>query len=164
MGTGRAPAKYDFSGQHQLWLQIGGSVGFSSSWALDIDEGVLADDFTGKKWVVGVQAASEAQASKAEKSEQAKSEAKRRRDRDDETVILGVVDRLDPHRQGVGAERVKAMNVIPKGRAIAALVRLEEEGVLVTCVVQVVIGSGATKPAKGIKRTGVERNRIDELV
>ena len=40
------------TGKHQLWLTTGGSAGFNGCYALDVDEGVMAEDFSGKKWEV----------------------------------------------------------------------------------------------------------------
>ncbi|UUO05751.1 AAA family ATPase [Blastopirellula sp. J2-11] len=41
------------SGQHHLWLTIGGNAGQSQRWGVDIDEGRL-DDPTGRKWKVAL--------------------------------------------------------------------------------------------------------------
>ncbi len=48
------------TGKHQLWLTTGGSAGFNGCYALDVDEGVLQEDFSGKKWEVTVQTQAEA--------------------------------------------------------------------------------------------------------
>jgi replicative DNA helicase len=48
------------TGKHQLWVTTGGSAGFNDCYALDVDEGVMAEDFSGKKWDVRVQTQAEA--------------------------------------------------------------------------------------------------------
>jgi hypothetical protein len=43
------------SGEHKLWLSVGGSAGQSGLWAVDVVEGVLGDDFQERSWQVTVQ-------------------------------------------------------------------------------------------------------------
>jgi AAA domain len=43
------------SGKHKLWLNIGGSAGHSGLWGVNVTEGELRDDFSGRRWNVEVQ-------------------------------------------------------------------------------------------------------------
>ena len=44
----------DDTGEHELWLRIGGSAGFSSLWGVNIVEGTVREDFSGRNWFVNV--------------------------------------------------------------------------------------------------------------
>jgi hypothetical protein len=48
------------SGHHDLWLTAGGSCGQGGTWGLVIEEGQLADDFTGRRWKTRVLSLDEA--------------------------------------------------------------------------------------------------------
>jgi replicative DNA helicase len=55
------------TGRHELHLTIGGSAGQSGSWDVDVEEGVLGDDFKGRKWDVVTRRAGQAPPAKADK-------------------------------------------------------------------------------------------------
>ena len=50
----RREAYDDGQGLQKLYMRLGGSAGFSSLWALDVDQGTLNTDFEGQKWNVEI--------------------------------------------------------------------------------------------------------------
>ncbi len=66
-------------GLHELWLNVGGSAGHHGTWAVDIDEGVVDEEFKGRFWKPTVRRASEAVALKEERTQVAKTEERRER-------------------------------------------------------------------------------------
>jgi len=47
------------SGQHELLMTVGGSAGHGDLWRVHVDEGVLVEDMTGRRWDVDVAPAEE---------------------------------------------------------------------------------------------------------
>ncbi len=60
------------SGRHRLWLNVGGSAGFSGLWGVDVEEGVVDDAFLGRSWGVKVVTAEEVRDAVADDRERAK--------------------------------------------------------------------------------------------
>ncbi|TWT31392.1 AAA family ATPase [Blastopirellula retiformator] len=61
------------SGQHKLWLSIGGYAGQGGEWGVDIDEGKLTDD-GGRRWNVTLREATEIEAAAKQAKEDVKFE------------------------------------------------------------------------------------------
>jgi replicative DNA helicase len=107
------------SGQHELFMSVGGSVGHGGLWELDIDEGKLAEDFTGRKWEVEVTGATLAKKDAAKEKEQQKTAQQQ----EDELKLAAVIDRQ--HADG-GATLTRIRNGcgLSRPRADGALERL----------------------------------------
>ena len=63
------------TGNHRLWMSVGGSAGHNGCWGLDIAEG-HPEDIGGRRWEITVSEAKQAKESAAERSEKAKEDQK----------------------------------------------------------------------------------------
>ncbi len=82
------------SGDHHLWLNVGGSAGHSGCYGVNVNEGQLQDDFTGRIWDTSVTSVTDARKESMRKKE--RENAKRQEEREEEykTRILDILKEL----------------------------------------------------------------------
>lgn len=143
------------TGLHKLWLNVGGSAGHSGTWAVDVAEGVVDDEFQGRTWEVTIHRASEArkeamiQAETAKldrKAEQERLKTERRdsRFRDDVELALEFLRKLG---QATPKKWRSALKWNPE-KLDPIIFTLESEGRIRTCDIIVKCGKGQ-RPTPG---------------
>jgi hypothetical protein len=111
---------FTHDGKHELVMVAGGSAGHGGSWNLTIDEGELAEDFSGRKWDVTVEASTKVKAerkaeSKREKEEQAQA---------DDLLVAEAIDGLWRNGTPATTRRIRDELSISNPRIDKALARL----------------------------------------
>ena len=146
---------YDASGTHKLHWRHGGRFGHSSELALDIETGVINDDFTGRKWNVKVVtpgqriAAEEEQKQaeavernrvKSENKEAAKEEETRKRMEKAMKLIL-----LQPDK-ALTKQHLRNLTGWNGDDASHVVTRLEQDGLVRGVEATCAVGNGAKRP------------------
>jgi hypothetical protein len=146
------------SGEHDLWLSIGGSDGQSGLWALAVSEGVIDKGFGGRRWQVAIRPPSEARDQATEQSKQAKAEQQiERKNFSDEIKARSTADdagiALGKLRQLGKATKTSWRDSIPMSgtRFGPAFEHLISSGLVVKATIEVPNGDKRTRPIDGFQ-------------
>jgi len=101
------------TGDHKLWLSVGGSAGHSALWAVDVAEGVRSE-FSERTWNVELSKPCEASKDAEQRKEATKAAAKKQRLDDDLKAVLKAVASLEKN-QGTKTS-IRTASGIPQGR------------------------------------------------
>jgi hypothetical protein len=137
----------------KLWMTAGGSCGQSGTWAIDVDEGALRDDFTGRRWNVTVTPRGNVIEEQRTAAARKKQDAELQKERDEEATFLRTLDLLDPCAKGVTQSAIRAQAKFSGDRASAIQKRLIEEGLIQEVPVMVANGKTSQRATPGIRRT-----------
>lgn len=147
----REPYRND--GEHDLWVRVGGSAGHGGLWSLHISEGLVQEDFAGRKWELAVHTPEEVRdAARVAKERQSAAE-RLERNQKDEDCVLSVIDaeaaRGFPGASvsWIGDKLREAGGGISDERIKAAIDRLLDRGVVVK------VAPFEKPSARGAKRT-----------
>lgn len=145
------------SGIHKLHWRHGGSFGHAGELSLDIDTGIIRDDFTGRKWSVVVHSTPERVANEQAAKDADKQAREERADaRKEEHVKKDMARVLDafadePNHQ-LTEGGIRRITGWASDRVKHTCYRLEKDGLIrqARCVVR--IGNGATREIDGYER------------
>jgi hypothetical protein len=141
------------TGLHKLWLNVGGSAGQSGLWSVDVDEGVIDEDFGGRRWAVSVCTGTQEREADQKQKQEEKEAKRQHQEREDETRLLAALDQLDTSGQGAPYQRVASLSGLSRFRMSSAFERLLAGGTVSRIPgLQVEVGNGAKRPAVGIVR------------
>lgn len=132
------------AGEHRLWLNIGGSAGHSSLWALDITEGRRKDP-GGRKWEVSIISAADAREQVAVEGDTEKQQRQSNSDKADDTRVLVALDNIDPERHGVSIRKVRDLARIGDPKMNRAVHRLTSNRVIEELRLDKQAGNGAVR-------------------
>jgi replicative DNA helicase len=140
------------SGQHRLWFSVGGSQGHSHLLGVNVDEGTLQRDFTGRKWDVTLVDPNTAREEAEESREARKDERQQKKVIKDGTRILNALDLIDPEREGVSKTKLCTATKFSGSRLNTALKALKDEGHIEIVAGTVPGGNGSQSKCDLIRR------------
>jgi hypothetical protein len=141
-------------GQHRLWVNVGGSSGQSALMAVNVNEGELQDDFSGRRWEVSITDANTAREEAEDNREALKAGKQEKKVRNDGTKILNALKTLDPDRKGVTKSRLRTATALNGERLNTALEALKEEEQIEVFKGMAEVGNGAKREADLVRRLG----------
>lgn len=127
--VGRREKYVEGTGEHALWLSVGGSMGHSSLHAIDVSEGVYTGPGS-RWWSVTIQNPTEARQDAEERIEEAKRQREQQRIEADAEKLLKAAARFP---DGETQKRLAELAGMSGTRARAPLAMLVDDGRLVPC-------------------------------
>lgn len=145
--------RYGDDGNHDLWLRCGGSQGHGGLWNLHVEEGVIGDDFSGRRWAVTVSTIDQVKKATTERKEQAKREAANEKAAADQKAVMECIDNEAAQgKPGATQRRVREWTNFgqPKCRDILEL--LAELGLVEETAATLTTGNGTKMNATVYRR------------
>jgi hypothetical protein len=144
---------YANDGEHDIWMRAGGSAGHGGLWAVHISEGIVDEDFSGRRWDVSVKTTGEAKEAVQKDREAERRELKVAERQQNERAVLQAIDAEQAAgKPGATANRIADLTTYSRARVGEVLARLERAGAVEPVEFDATVGKGATKAVKGWRR------------
>jgi hypothetical protein len=149
--------EYKHSGEHELWMNVGGSAGHGCLRAVDVSEGIIDDQFRGRKWEVSVYTLDETKQTNAEQRETQRIEKKAQERKKDDSAILQAIESLTNEGKVPTVTKIRDAAFLSSDRTNSALDRLLEDDIIKATTEYTTIGSGAAREVKAYRLKGWEQ-------
>lgn len=140
--------RYEGDGVHKLWLNIGGSAGHSFLGHLDVDEGTMAEDFSGRQWAPVITPYGESLRERKAERDKAKATEKNQ----DELDVMATLDKIVAGEEPATLKRLRDGSGLSRDRTDCALERLRLANLIEEHTVKVTGGNNAKQDAKAFRR------------
>jgi hypothetical protein len=142
------------AGVHKLHFHFGGSAGHAGEYALEIQTGVIDEDFAGRKWLVSISRPSEDRAAKQEQQQAARSRRESERAQEKEAAaartleknaakVAEAIGRLAARGEAATKTAISEEAALNRPTAGAALAVLRNRGAVEVYTAKVPTGTGS---------------------
>jgi hypothetical protein len=126
----------DNGGHHEIWMSVGGSVGHSGQWGVNVDEGTPQDE-GGRRWEVELMSTSQAYAERAALEENVTERRKQRQQESrDERQQKAILTALGSFPEGETPRVIREAASVSGAVLNVHLPRLMESGLVTECTVK----------------------------
>jgi replicative DNA helicase len=143
------------TGAHKLWLSFGGSAGHGGLRSVDVEEGIVDEQFGGRTWTVNLATGQDARTVAADEKEAARRKRQERKDKADDAAVLNAIDKLAGEDGIAKRTEVKAVANLNSEKMTRAVVRLTEAELIEEVGTTAKIGKNKTtnREVPGLRRT-----------